>query len=53
MDLPFNIPESSRKLPEDISEDFLIKLGLNAVGMMHSLPDRSYYKKYLMQFLAR
>ena len=52
MELPFPFPEPSRTVLEDISEDFLKKLGTNALGMFF-LADRSYYKKFLIYFLAR
>jgi hypothetical protein len=53
MDLPLPTLDSNMILPEVISQDFIIKLGLNAMGMLKTLPGRSYYKKYLINFLAR
>ena len=52
-DLPLSMEVELKHLPEIISKDFLFRLGLNAVEMLNTLPERSYYKKYLIYFFAR
>ncbi len=52
-DLPLSMEVEFKHLPEFVSRDLLFRLGLNAVEMLNTLPERSYYKKYLIYFFAR